>query len=254
MKADSLHVQKFMNNKPILLILFLHIINFQASLVGENVTQESYPKYPYKIHSMVDLRALTEYFYQDLHSGNTRLFQSAMDHLAMMEETHARLLEYIRRELPERAKLLKVSDDYYVSVMTTTLFKIGQEQDLQLLRSLNPPNKVVKYGIEREADSLNAALNRVKEGKMRFSKSNNYYDPSEYPPETSPLSKPIPPLIVQKEDESVPPPVKSLQQPTVKQSEPLPIPVENHSWIVWLLAVFAALSGLFWLMRKSATS
>ncbi len=36
--------------------------------------------------------------------------------------------------------------------------------------------------------------------------------------------------------------------PTVAKV-PMPEP-QDHSWMLWLLAVFAALSGLFWLMRK----
>ncbi len=55
---------------------------------------------------------------------------------------------------------------------------------------------------------------------------------------------------------ATPMPVK--QSPVVAavppmKAPPMPEP-QDHSWILWLFAVFASLGGVFWLMKKPATS
>ncbi len=216
----------------------------------ENNKQKLGPQYPYEIHSMQDMRALTDYFFRDLESKNSHAVTFGLMHLEMMDEVHPRLLAYLRKAIPERIKGLNPSDNVYLSNYASTLVRIGREEDLKLLQELTSTNMITQHILTENAMTLAGNLQRVREGKPRFGIHNKAFGPEEYPPETSPLSKPIPPLVVKKEEEPPPPPVKPLQQPVVKQAEPLPIHVEDHSWMLWLLAVFAALSGLFWLMRK----
>ena len=214
------------------------------------------PKYPYEIHSMQDVHALTEYFFRDLQSQNLKAVSYGLMYLEMMDETYPRLLTIIRHELPTRVKNIKPGDASIAIDMSDALYYVGDETDIAFLKNLaaDAPYVGLQAHLLRVSSNLEAGLKRVKEGGFRFGKTNKPSELGELPPETSPLSKPIPPLAVKKEEEPVPPPVKPLQQPTVKQVDPLPVHVEDRSWMLWLLAIFAALGGIFWLMRKSTRS
>ncbi len=211
----------------------------------------SAPQYPYEIHSMVEMRALTNYFFRDLESNDFRVVSFALMKLEMMDETHSRLLDYIRKQLPGRVKCLNRMDNGLLVEFGHTLVRIGHDEDLKLLQSLTSTNMMAEHSLKETIITLTECLNRVKEGKPRFILHDKPYQPEEYPPETSPLSKPIPPLVVRKEEEPVPPPVKPLQQPTVKQSEPLSVHVEDRSWVLWLAVVIGGTSGAFLMWRKS---
>jgi hypothetical protein len=206
------------------------------------------------VRSMSDVRALEEYFYRDLLKDKPGNAMLSLLYLEYIESDYPRLIAFIGQELPKRALGQKTNDILVASELATTLVRLGGERELEFVRSIRTPHVGFVHALEGLAISLDETLKRTKEGRPRYGTRSKYIDPRGLPPETSPLSRPIPPLEPVKGSLPELKSASAKQPPAAKNPEPsVKDVVSAHSPVSvwpWLALVVIAVAGVVWIFLR----